>query len=244
MDLSVVLGIIVTLIIMEGLLSFDNALVLATMANKLKDPAQRKKALTYGMAGAVGFRALFILLGVVLIKLWWLKVLGGLYLLKLAYGHFFGGEEAETDINKFQNTFLHRTLRKFGVHLSYFWSVVISIELMDLAFSVDSILAALALSDKFWVLLVGGVLGIAMMRGVAGVFIKLIERVPELEHTAFILIAIIAGKLLLGTVHNFAALFGHKMAEIHIGHGPFFAVLAVTFLGTFVVHKFRKQKTA
>ena len=243
--MEVYVGIIITLVIMEGLLSFDNALVLATMAGKIKDPALQKKALTYGMAGAVAFRALFIFLGVVLIKFWWLKVLGGAYLLKLAYDHFFKNEDEDEDgvLDKYQDTLLHKVLRKFGIHLSFFWSVIISIELMDLAFSVDSILAALALSDKFWVLLVGGVLGIAMMRGVAGVFIKLIEKVPEMETTAYLLIVIIALKMLLSTVHNIAGLFGHQMAEIHISHGLFFAILGATFLGTFVVHFIRKPKT-
>ena len=89
MDTSSIIGIIITLIIMEGLLSFDNGMVLATMVNKLKDPVEQKKALYYGMVGAVGFRIIFIALGVFLINLWWLKVLGGAYLLKLAYDHFF-----------------------------------------------------------------------------------------------------------------------------------------------------------
>ena len=243
MDLQV-LGIILTLVVMEGLLSADNALVLAVMTNKLKDPAQRKKALFYGMWGAVIFRAFFIFVGVWLVKLWWIKVFGALYLAKIVWDHFRGQEgedEAET-ASHFENTFMHRALRKVGIHLSFFWSIVISVELMDLAFSVDSILAALALSDKFWVLLVGGVLGIVMMRGVAGAFQKLIDRVPEMEHTAFILIGIIALKMFVTTIHEFAALVGYKMEEIHISHVAFFAVLIVTFLGTFVVHAINKKR--
>lgn len=239
MDLHT-LGIILTLVVMEGLLSADNALVLAIMANKIKDEEKRKKALYYGMVGAVAFRAFFIFIGVWLVKLWFIKVIGALYLAKLSFDHFRGKDDADEDedgmIDKYQDTVLHRVLRKFGIHMTTFWSVVISIELMDLAFSADSILAALALSDKFWVLLVGGFLGILMMRGVAGVFLKLIERVPEMEHTAFVLIAIIAIKMALGTVHNFAALFGHHMHEIHISHILFFGILIVTFALTFVVH--------
>ncbi len=70
--------------------------------------------------------------------------------------------------------------------------------MMDIAFSVDSILAAFAISDKVWVLLVGGMLGILMMRTVAGLFLALIEKVPELENTAFILIGIISAKMFAG----------------------------------------------
>lgn len=240
-----ILTIIVALILMEGLLSFDNGMVLATMVKKLKDPVERKRALYYGMAGAVIFRIIFIGLGVFLINLWWLKVLGGAYLLKLAYDHFFKNEDEDDDgVNdKFQDTLMHKIFRKFGVHLTAFWSVVISVELMDLAFSIDSILAALALSDKFWVLLLGGVLGIAMMRFAASIFINLMEKVPEMEHTAYLLIVLIAGKLLISTTHNFAALFGYEMHEIHVSHGLFFALLALTFAGTFVIHYLRKGKT-
>lgn len=244
MDMSII-GIILTLVIMEGLLSADNALVLATMANKIKDEEQRKKALYYGMVGAVVFRIFFIIIGVWMIKLWALKLFGALYLAKLAYDHF-AHKSKETDedgvVDKYQKTFVHKLLGKFGIQLSTFWSVVISIELMDLAFSVDSILAALALSDKFWVLALGGILGIAMMRSVAGVFMKLIERVPEMENTAFVLIGIIALKMFLGTIHNIVGLFGVAMHEIHIGHGLFFAVLVITFAGTFVLHKINVKR--
>jgi YkoY family integral membrane protein len=237
---------IITLIVMEGLLSVDNALVLSMMANKLKDPKQRAKAMYYGMMGAVVFRAIFILLGVWLVKLWFIKVIGALYLFKIAIDHFRsqaseGGDEAET-VGKFQQTFMHRLLGKFGIKLTPFVSVIISIEMMDLAFSADSILAALAISNSFWVLLTGGILGIAMMRGVAGIFIKLINKVPEMEHTAFILIFIIATKMGMGTIHNFAALFGFQMHEIHISHVWFFAIIAGTFAATFVVHALRKKK--
>lgn len=233
------LGIIITLIIMEGLLSADNALVLAVMTNKLKDPIERKKALFYGMWGAVGFRALFIFLGTWIAKFWFIKAFGAFWLLKIAWEHFFGNGEAEVDVSKYEKTWAHKLLGIFGIRLTFFWSIVISVEIMDLAFSVDSILAALALSDKFWVLLTGGVLGIFMMRGVAQVFQNLIERVPEMEHTAFILVGLIGLKMASGIVHNVVGLFGYTMNEIHIGHELFFGVLVATFAATFLIHFIR-----
>lgn len=235
---------IITLIVMEGLLSVDNALVLGMMAKKLKDPKDQSHAMFYGMFGAVAFRAIFILAGVWLVKLWFVKVIGALYLLKMVYDHFSGGDEDEDNdgvVDKYQKTFVHRALAKIGLKMTPLIAVIISIELMDVAFSLDSILAALAISNKFWVLLVGGVLGIAMMRGVASFFMKLIDKVPELKHTAFILIFIIALKMGLSTVHNFAHLFGYEMHEIHISHMLFFGILAVVFLGTFVIHALRKK---
>lgn len=232
------LGIIVTLIIMEGLLSADNALVLAVMTNKLKDPVERKKALFYGMWGAVGFRALFIFLGTWIAKFWFIKAFGAFWLFKIAYDHF-AGKEGEVDVSKYEKTWAHRLLGIFGIRLTFFWSIVISVEIMDLAFSVDSILAALALSDKFWVLLTGGVLGIFMMRGVAQVFQNLIERVPEMEHTAFILVALIGLKMASGIIHNIVGLVSVTMHEIHIGHNLFFGILVATFALTFIIHWMR-----
>ena len=145
-------GYIGTLIIMEGLLSADNALVLAIMVKPL--PAkQQKKALMYGLIGAYFFRFLFIGIGIYLIKFWWIKVIGSLYLAYLVWKHFSKpGESTEAHEVK-KDSFL---VRIFGT----FWSTVISVELLDLAFSVDSILAALAVSEKVWILLLGGMLGI------------------------------------------------------------------------------------
>ncbi|MBG0967590.1 hypothetical protein [Bacillus sp. SRB3LM] len=244
------LYIVFILVLMEGLLSADNALVLSMMASKIKDPVKQKKALYYGMVGAVAFRAIFILLGTIILKFWIIKVLGAAYLLHLAISHFKSQGEEEMNVDKYENTIFHKILGKFGVRLSQFWAIVVSIEFMDLAFSIDSITAALALSDKFWVLALGGVLGIIMMRSVAGVFIKLINRVPEMEHTAFVLIAIIGLKMLLGTVHymvNFVVSFtdsAYQMQEIHIPHWMFFGVLIITFGMTFVVHAIKKNKRA
>jgi YkoY family integral membrane protein len=241
------LYVIVMLILMEGLLSVDNALVLGAKANSLKDPSQRKKALMYGMWGAFAFRALFIFLGVWLTKLWFIKLAGALYLLKLVYDHFSGKEEADenhNDIADANEGWFVIGLRKMGVNLSPLWATIMAIEFMDLTFSVDSILAALALSDKFWVLFIGGCLGILMMRGVAQLFMKLIEKFPLMNHTAYVLIAMIGIKMALSTAHNIAGLFGKEIHEIEIGEIPFFCLVVAVFLGTFVVQKFVKPRAA
>lgn len=246
------LYIIFVLIVMEGLLSADNALVLSMMASKVKDPVKRDKVLYYGMVGAIAFRAFFILIGTVIVKFWIIKVIGAVYLLKMGIEHFVKKEENSDEsgvVDKYTQTWLHKLLGKMNIRVSHFWSVVISIELMDLAFSVDSITAALALSDKFWVLALGGILGIVMMRFVAKLFTRLIERVPEMEHTAFVLIVIIGLKMLLGTVHSMVNLVSkllhgsYHMHEIHVPHWLFFGILILTFAATFVVHALRKNKT-
>ncbi|AIQ55847.1 TerC family protein [Paenibacillus borealis] len=210
-------GIIGSLILLEGLLSADNALVLAVMVKHLPKEQQRK-ALFYGILGAYLFRFLAIGLGTFLIKFTLVKVLGALYLFYIAYKGLFkggGGEEGETE-NKGTS----------------FWKTVLLVELMDIAFSIDSVVAAFGLSDKVWVLFLGGILGVLMMRGVAQVFLKLIAKYPELEQTAFLLIALIAGKMLAGA-------FGYEMP-----HVLFFTILIVVFVGTIVYSSSKRKKEA
>ncbi|MCM3566876.1 TerC family protein [Neobacillus mesonae] len=221
-------GLIGTLIILEGLLSADNALVLAVMVKHLPKK-KRKKALFYGLIGAYSFRFVAIGLGVYLIKLWWVKAIGAAYLAWLAIKYFIdkrkggeGQEEEEEGINK--NGIL---IRMFGT----FWGTVASVELMDIAFSVDSVLAAFGVSTEVWVLLIGGMLGVLMMRGVAGIFLTLIDRIPELETTAYILILIISVKMFLGV------LFDYEMPPLY-----FFIILIFTFGATFIVHFLNKKK--
>jgi YkoY family integral membrane protein len=215
-------GLVGSLVVLEGLLSADNALVLAVLVKHLPKE-KRKKALMYGMFGAYFFRFIFIGIGVYLVKFWFIKVLGALYLGWIVFKHFRGGEEEDDDGQEFKGSW---AVRIFGI----FWATVISVELMDLAFSVDSILAAFAVSNEVWVLFLGGILGILMMRTVAGLFLSLIERVPELENTAFVLIGIIAVKM-------FVSVFGYELPPM-----AFFAILIVAFLATFVIHATNKSK--
>lgn len=217
-------GLILSLIVIEGLLSADNALVLAVLVKHLP-LKQRKRALLYGMIGAYVFRFIFIGIGVYLVKFWFIKLLGALYLAWICISYFLKKQEEEEAKEFNKASFL---VRMFGT----FWATVIMVELMDIAFSVDSILAAFAISEEVWVLLIGGMLGILMMRTIAGVFVTLIDKIPELETTAFVLIGIIALKMLLGVV------------GIEISHYLFFAILVVAFLGTFIVHKRNLKKQA
>lgn len=221
-------GLIGTLVVLEGLLSADNALVLAVMVKHLPEK-KRRKALFYGLLGAYTFRFIAIGVGVYLIKLWWVKVLGAGYLAWLSIKYFMDRKKdvhVEDEVEGLNQSGL--LFRIFGT----FWGTVVSVELMDIAFSVDSVLAAFGISTEVWVLLMGGILGVLMMRGVAGVFLKLIDRIPELEATAYILILIISVKMLLGVI------------GIHIDHIYFFIILLITFGATFVIHFMKKKKTS
>lgn len=170
--------VVLWLVLLEVLLSVDNALVLAMMVSVLPEK-QQKRALKYGIWGAFGFRIIAVLLAFILIKLWWFKLLGGVYLLYVAY-----------------EGLIHKKAPKTAPSIKpSFWSVVAKVELMDIAFSVDSILAAVALSDNKVVVILGGILGIVAMRYTAGVFIKLLAKHPILKKTAYVLLIVIGAKL-------------------------------------------------
>lgn len=213
--------IIFSLVLIECLLSVDNAIVLAAQTQKLPDKKQQEKSLFYGLWGAYIFRFALIGVGSYLIHFWEIKVLGAGYLMYLSLNHFYRMKYPE------------RTKRKKGKKrkpiLPLFWSVVISIELMDIVFSIDSILASLAISPNPVIVLIGGLIGILCMRGIAEVIMRLIDIVPELEVMAYFLIGLIAIKLFL-TI---------PMIDIEIPAAAFGIVVLASVVVTLVVHKVR-----
>jgi YkoY family integral membrane protein len=189
---------VLVLVFLEGLLSADNALVLALMVRHLPKP-QQKRALRYGIWGAWGFRIVAVLLSAQLMNFWPFKLAGGAFLLFLSLRHFLSRSGNDSGSG-------HRS--RFG---SGFWATVISVELADIAFSIDSILAAVAMVDglprefgswKLGIVITGGVLGVLTMRFVAGYFILLLDRFKGLEAGAYILVAWIGLKLILSGVNN------------------------------------------
>ena len=183
---------IALLVALEGLLSADNAMVLAVLVLGLPKKQQRK-ALRYGIGGAFFFRGIATLLAVYLIQLGWVKLGGAAYLLYLVYHHFTGRGTAEE----------RRTPPKAQpwLGLSAFWATVVKVELTDIVFAIDSILVAVAMSPKLWVILTGGLLGIVMMRLVIGQLLSLVERYPPLVDGAFIIIGWVGAKLLIEYLH-------------------------------------------
>jgi YkoY family integral membrane protein len=183
--------VVAVLVVLEGLLSCDNAVVLALLVKDLP-PELRGKALRYGIIGAYVFRIIALLLATMILTVWWLKVAGGLYLAWLAANYLRKrlGSAAETHGHD-----APRPVKRV-LGLSLFWSTVVWVELTDIVFSVDSIAAAVALSKKMWVLILGGLLGILAMRFAAQGFVKLLERFPRLETCAFVAVGVIGLKLL------------------------------------------------
>jgi YkoY family integral membrane protein len=191
------LPIIGMLIVIESLLSIDNAAVLATMVTALpKD--QREKALKYGIFGAYFFRGVCLILAGFLVSFWWLKPLGGLYLLYIVYD-WWKSKQTETTEDDFDqvdvqgNWFYRATVGVIGT----FWATVGLVEIMDLTFSIDNVLAVVAYTDNTVVIIIGVFIGILAMRFVAQAFVHLMEKYTFLETSAFVVIFVLGIKLCL-----------------------------------------------
>ena len=225
------LAVIGLLILLEGVLSIDNALVLALLAKRLPKALQAK-ALTYGLVGAFVFR--FIAIGTASFLLRWriVKLIGGGYLVWVGLKHFLSRSQDESeervtvgsdDSPRLVDRATGRELTpaeeeeevnarssvpiKRGKHPG-FWGTVLVIELTDIAFAIDSILAAIAVvgskpaghigpHPKLWVVITGGILGVILMRFAAAMFIRLLERFPRFETAAYLLVLVIGSKLIV-----------------------------------------------
>ena len=181
------------LVLLEALLSADNAMVLAVLVLGLA-PADQQKALRYGILGAFAFRIAAIVLAAQLIEIRWVMLVGAAYLLWLPWHHFRGHADAEA-----------RRAPKAAtpwLGMSAFWATVAKVELTDIVFAIDSILVAVAMSNKLWVIITGGILGVIAMRLVIGQLLRLVQRYPVLVDGAFIVIAWVGVKLLLEYAHG------------------------------------------
>jgi len=208
-DIQAGLLIILNLIVIESLLSVDNAAVLATMVMDLPK-SQRDKALKYGIIGAYVFRGICLLAAAWLVKIWWLKPLGGLYLIYLAVDYFLkkgGSDGGDDEVDKSKSWVYKSTVGLIGP----FWATVALVEVMDLAFSIDNVFAAVAFTDHIWLIYIGVFIGILAMRFVAQAFVKLMEKFSFLETVAFIIIGVLGVKLT-------SSLYTHFYPESEISH--------------------------
>jgi YkoY family integral membrane protein len=221
------------LVVLEGALSIDNALVLGLLAKPLPRKLQRR-ALTYGLVGAFVFRFVAVFMASKLLEWQVVKLLGGGYLLYIAVKHLVferGGDDGEEGLTALNEPLMQQMLghgessaetasppEAEGPHAAplveadhvpgrQFWSTVVAIELTDIAFAVDSILAAIGVvgskppehevHPKLWVVITGGLLGVILMRFAAVIFIRLLEKFPRFSTAAYLLVLVIGGKLLV-----------------------------------------------
>lgn len=220
-------AILGTLVLLEGLLSADNALVLAVMVRHLAGDLQRK-ALAYGIGGAVVLRILGVLLASYVLEYWWLRAFGALYLAYLALSHFLkkGHSEEEAAANA----------KGRG-----FWATVVLLNLTDLAFSVDSILAGVALIPRdmpreqgLTIVVIGGIIGLILMRIAATVFLRLLNRYPAFDNVAYALVGWIAVKLGIETLEAAHEVFP-AVPTFHMPTPLFWGVMAaIAVIGSFL----------
>ena len=216
LDLTAMIFIILQVIILDGILSLDNAAVLGAMASKLPEH-QQKIALRVGILGAYIGRGLMLFAVGIIIAIPLLKVFGALYLLNLVFGHF----DVWGRINKYTGIFtllgkllfpIKWLFNKIGFKISLggflnkfikseFVRVVIAIEIMDLVFSLDNVIALVALTDHLWIIILGVCIAIVIMRFASVLFLKLIKFEPLLEHAAYVLILAIAIELIFKYFH-------------------------------------------
>ena len=209
---------IATLAVLEGILSVDNSLVLAILVRTLPKE-QQKKALMYGIFGAFFFRVVALIFAAQLMGFVIFKIIGGGYLIYLAMKHmfFFYKEDA------------HQSRPKVAAS---FWKTVLIVEFTDIAFSIDSITTAVAMSDKLIVVWLAGIMGIVFLRFAAGAFMGLLERLPKLEDLAYQLIFFVGTKLLMEGFH------------IEISHAVFWMMMGVIgIIGSALVYRDYYQRT-
>ena len=209
MELSILFEygwVLLLLIALEGLLAADNALVLAIMVKHLPEE-ERKRALFYGLAGAFVFRFASLFIISFLVDVWQVQAIGALYLLFIAINHIV----RKIYFKKLEDGKVESEKKKSG-----FWATVFKVELADIAFAVDSILAAVALAmtlpntnlpkiggmdgGKFLVIFAGGLMGLIIMRFAANLFVKLLHSRPGLEIAAFAIVGWVGVKLAVLTL--------------------------------------------
>ena len=176
--------ILLILVVLEAVLSADNAIALAAIAKSVKDPQSQQKALNIGLIGAYILRIILIIGATYVIEYWQFELLGALYLLWLVFNYFFAEEKEEDD-------------DKRSLGFKSLWQVIPTIAITDLAFSLDSVTSAVAITEDTWLIIAGGTIGIIILRFLAGLFIRWLQEYTYLEDAGFITVGFVGLRLLL-----------------------------------------------
>ncbi|KGX87100.1 TerC family protein [Pontibacillus marinus] len=235
------------LIGLEGLLSADNALVLAVIAKHLPEE-QKERAIKYGIFMAFAFRFIALFAISFIANIWQIQAIGAAYLLYLGLKHVIKakfGKENENIENEVEEEAAGKG----------FWPTVGKIGLADLAFAIDSILAAVALAlglpdsplgdfggmdgGKFIVVVLGGIAGLILIKYAATWFVKLLDKRPALETTAYAIVAWVGVKLAVITLaHDDIGVLDHDFPHSTLWTLTFYGVLvAIALIGWFAPGK-------
>jgi YkoY family integral membrane protein len=219
------LFIILNLIGIEALLSIDNAVVLATMVEGLQ-PSDQKRALRAGIWGAIFLRGVCLLLVNWLTSMWVLQIIAGVWLLWLCYSHFSAANDSVEEKSNANDSKIFKFAEKY-LKLNQFWSTVILVECMDMAFSTDNIFAAASFTKYIGLIYFGVFIGMVCMRYVSGIFLDLLKRFTFLENVAYIVIGVLGVKLCLTlAVHLYpSSIIGLLVSNDHFD--LFFSILTL-----------------
>ena len=187
---SEILTLLPILIILELLLSADNAIALASLTKSLDTPILRSKALNIGIIISLVFRIFLILLSNILLKFIIIRIFAGLYLIYLFFSNVFFSSDYD-----FQDSDNNESSNKFK-----FLKIVALLSLTDFAFSIDSITTAVAISDQYILIIFGAIIGVLALRFTSGLFLGLLEKFLRLETAGYIAILIVGIKLLVNTL--------------------------------------------
>jgi YkoY family integral membrane protein len=182
-EASIVLLILVAL---EAVLSADNAIALAAIAQGLEDRKLQNRALNFGLVAAYILRITLILTATWVVQYWQFEVLGAAYLLWLVFQHFSAEEDEEN--------------QQHGPRFTSLWQAIPLIAVTDLAFSLDSVTTAIAISDKTWLVITGGTIGVVTLRFMAGLFIRWLKEYANLEDAGYITVGFVGLRLLVRAI--------------------------------------------
>jgi YkoY family integral membrane protein len=178
--------LLLVLVALEAVLSADNAVALASISQGLADEKMRRQALNIGLILAYILRMTLILAATWVVNYWQFQVLGAGYLLWLVFQYFSSkdGEDDEDKLPKYTNI----------------WQAIPTIAITDLAFSLDSVATAVAVSTDTWLVLSGATIGIIILRFMAGLFIRWLDEYTRLEDAGYVTVALVGLKLLVRAV--------------------------------------------
>ncbi|CAD2073215.1 TerC family protein [Phocicoccus pinnipedialis] len=256
MDTTILLEygwVLIVLVVLEGLLAADNAVVLAVMVKHL-EPKQRQKALFYGLLGAFIFRMIAVLMLVWLVQWWWVQAIGALYLLYVSISHILAFMKKD---NHSAEELLEKEKNKKH---SGFWMTVLKVEIADIAFAIDSILAAAAIAlalphiggdffginvGQYSVMVVGGLMGVIIMRFFANWFVKILDQKPGLEVAAFTIVGWVGIKLAVLTLaHPDLGVLPEDFPHSTVWKLTFWSVMVIIILVGWFSDRFKTNKAA
>lgn len=179
--------VLLILVALEAVLSADNAIALATIAQGLEDKQLQRQALNFGLVVAYILRISLILTATWVVKFWQFELLGAAYLLWLVFEHFTSEEDEQH--------------HHHGPRFTSLLQVIPLIAITDLAFSLDSVTTAIAISDQIWLVLAGGTIGVITLRFMAGLFIRWLQEYVNLEDAGYITVGIVGLRLLVRAIN-------------------------------------------